>query len=67
MTAFKGLACDGCGSTLTWRVVRGAGHGLTKAGMEQRARNDGWQAPDKIGRHWCANCRTHPKPKRNNT
>lgn len=32
--------------------------------LEQVARDAGWQAPDKIERHWCPACRLTPKPER---
>ncbi len=53
----KSLACEGrCGAALTWDVATGD-RAPTKSDMEQYARNKGWQAPDKAGRHWCLNCR----------
>ena len=54
----KGLSCDGrCGTVIVWNLERGA-PGLTKDSMEQHARNQGWHAPDKLGRHYCLNCRS---------
>jgi hypothetical protein len=26
--------------------------------MEQQARNQGWHAPDRLGRHYCLRCRS---------
>jgi hypothetical protein len=62
----KSLACDGgCGREITWEVPRG-GVSPTKSGMEHEARKRGWNAPDKLGRHWCQSCRktAPPKPRR---
>ena len=55
MSAFRGLKCDGCAATLTWIITPNLS--VTKAGMEQRAREAGWQAPCKDGRHLCPACR----------
>lgn len=56
MSAVRGLRCDGCGDTITWTQPRG-GRFLLKSEQEQVARQRGWQAPDKLGRHLCWNCR----------
>lgn len=51
----KTLRCDGgCGRWMSWE----AKPGLTKAAVEQLARDRGWHAPDKLGRHFCLSCRT---------
>lgn len=51
----KSISCDGrCGASLTWDGLTG----LTRASMEQAARNQGWHAPDRLGQHWCLNCRS---------
>ena len=47
------MVCDGgCGRQLTWegRPVQ--------AQMEQQARDTGWHAPDRTGKHWCLACRS---------
>lgn len=56
MSTMHGLKCNGCGTTITFIRERGQGH-PTKAIMERVARDAGWHAPDKIGRHWCPACR----------
>lgn len=54
----KSLTCDGrCGAVMIWNVERGH-HAPTKSGMEAAARKQGWHAPDRLGGHWCLNCRT---------
>lgn len=57
MGEFRGLVCDGCGTTLTFPVRRAEGIVPTKAIIEQQARNRDWQAPCKDGRHLCPGCR----------
>lgn len=57
MSTLFGLKCDGCGVQLTW-PGRMNGRHATRAQMEQVARYRGWQAPDKLGRHLCWNCRS---------
>lgn len=59
MSTVHGLSCNGCGSTLTVTRERGEGH-PDKATYEKFARSQGWNAPDKLGRHWCQNCRKRP-------
>jgi hypothetical protein len=47
------MACDGgCGRQLTWEGRP------TQAVMEQQARDKGWHAPDRLGQHYCLNCRS---------
>ncbi len=54
----RSLACDGrCGAVIIWNLERGS-RGLTKSFMEKTARAKGWHAPDRLGGHWCLNCRT---------
>lgn len=54
----KSLSCDGrCGAVIIWNVPQGE-RAPTKSAMEQHARDKGWHAPDKIGDHWCLNCRS---------
>lgn len=60
MAEYRVLGCDGCSRHLTWQVTGRSR--ITKAQMEQGARDSGWQAPDKLGRHWCPACRPAPKP-----
>ena len=52
MSILRTLKCDGgCGRELSW-------HGRPpQAVMEQQARNQGWHAPDKLGKHFCLACR----------
>jgi hypothetical protein len=53
MSQIHGIACNRlCGRTITWITERGE-HAPTKADMEKEARSVGWNAPDKMGRHWC--------------
>lgn len=62
----KALTCDGrCGAVIFWDVPRGD-PAPTKSAMEHTARKRGWNAPDKLGRHWCPRCRKSapPKPRR---
>ncbi len=61
MSTVHGLACNGCGDRITFTRKRGQGN-IPKATLEQVARNAGWNAPDKLGRHWCPSCRPSPKP-----
>jgi len=57
MSAIRGLLCNGgCGRSITWARDRGERF-LLKSEMEQEARRRGWQAPDKLGRHLCPQCR----------
>lgn len=56
MSTVHGLACNGCGSAITYTRERGE-QVPTKSILEQVARDMGWNAPDKLGRHWCMNCR----------
>ncbi len=57
MSAIRGLLCSaGCGRSLTWAQERG-GRFLLKSEMEREARRRGWNAPDKLGRHFCPACR----------
>lgn len=57
MSALRGLACNAaCGARLLWSQERG-GRFLLKSEMEKEARHLGWNAPDKMGRHWCPRCR----------
>lgn len=55
MSTFRGLKCDGCGTALTWIITPNLS--VTKAGMQQRAREAGWQSPTKDGRDLCDGCR----------
>lgn len=54
MSQIHGIACnaDGCGATILWATERGQ-KAPTKSGMEQKARDRSWNAPDKLGNHWC--------------
>ena len=53
MSQIHGIACNTlCGRTITWATERGD-RAPTKAMMEQEARNRGWLAPDRLGRHFC--------------
>lgn len=53
----KSLSCDGrCGAVIIWNLARG--DKVTLAAMEQAARDKGWHAPDRLGGHWCLNCRS---------
>lgn len=53
MSMYRVMQCDGaCGRRLTWSGRP------TQAEMEQAARDQGWHAPDRLGRHWCLNCRS---------
>lgn len=55
----KAITCDGrCGAVLIWNLERG--DRVTKTAMEQAARDQGWHAPDRLGRHWCLRCRSTP-------
>lgn len=65
MSTIHGLACNGCGATIMFTRERGGGH-PTKATIEQVARDTGWNAPDKAGRHWCPQCR-RPDGRRKDT
>lgn len=57
MSAIRGLACSaGCGASIVWAQERG-GRFLLKSEMEKEARRRGWNAPDKLGHHWCPGCR----------
>jgi hypothetical protein len=57
MSALRGLICDGgCGRSITWSQSRG-GRFLLKSEQEKEARRRGWNAPDKLGRHYCPSCR----------
>lgn len=56
VSTLHGISCNGCGCTISVTRERGETN-PTKAILEQVARNNGWHAPDKIGRHWCPNCR----------
>jgi len=52
MSTARGLSCNGCRTTHV--TTRGRGERIpTKA---QVARDTGWHAPDKLGRHWCPDC-----------
>lgn len=53
MSLRRVMLCDGaCGRQLTWLGRP------TQAEMEQAARDQGWHAPDRLGRHWCLDCRS---------
>lgn len=56
MSTVRGLACNGCGALMSWVRQRGEGF-PDKQTMERLARVSGWNAPDKIGKHWCPACR----------
>ena len=59
-----GIICNAqCGQSITWAADRG-GKLPTKDVMEQEARNRGWHAPDRLGRHWCPAHRMSPQPTR---
>lgn len=63
MSTVHGIVCNGCSRQITRTRETGESR-PSKQAMEQAARNEGWQAPDKMGRHWCGYCRLTPKPKR---
>lgn len=63
MSTLHGVRCNGCGSQIIFARDRGESI-PTKAMLEQVARNAGWNAPDKLGRHWCPDHRLGPQPKR---
>ena len=53
MSTRRVIVCDGsCGRQLTWDGRP------TLAVMEGQARNTGWHAPDRLGKHWCLDCRS---------
>jgi hypothetical protein len=53
MSQVHGVQCNAlCGASILWATERGE-HAPTKAEMEKEARRRGWNAPDKLGRHWC--------------
>lgn len=53
MSLRRVMACDGgCGRQLTWQGRP------TQAEMESQAREQGWHAPDKLGLHYCLQCRS---------
>lgn len=56
MSTVHGLKCDGCGLKLVFTRTRGEKI-PSKSALEKHARNEGWNAPDKAGRHWCLDCR----------
>lgn len=56
VSTLHGLQCNGCGCRILVSRERGEGH-PTKAVLEQVARKEGWHAPDRLGKHWCSNCR----------
>ncbi len=57
MSQVHSIVCNAlCGRTISWVTERGD-RPPTKAAMEQEARNRGWQAPDRLGRHLCPQCR----------
>lgn len=54
----RAIKCDGrCGAVIIWNVDHGE-KSPTKSLMEQTARNKGWHAPDRLGAHFCLNCRS---------
>lgn len=63
MSTIYGIQCNGCPAHFSWTRERGEGN-PGKSVMEQFARNQGWNAPDKIGNHWCPNCRRKDGRKR---
>jgi hypothetical protein len=62
----RALVCDGCSARLEFGTAQySTGRRYpTIQMMEQRARDQGWNAPDKAGRHWCTRCRRAPRPRR---
>lgn len=52
MSQLHGLSCNRCSRKIIWSTERGD-KAPTKAVMEQEARNLGWFAPDRVGRHFC--------------
>ena len=53
MSTRRVIVCDGpCGRQLTWEGRP------TLALMEGQARAKGWHAPDRLGKHWCLDCRS---------
>lgn len=59
----RGIVCDGCETRLEFGAVATASGRRypTIQMMEQRARDLGWNAPDKLGRHWCTRCRPNDR------
>lgn len=56
MSTVHGLSCNSCRALLIFTSERGI-KAPTKAALERTARDRGWNAPDKMGRHWCPECR----------
>lgn len=57
MSALRGLVCDGgCDRTMIWQQSV-KGRFMSQTAQEKEARRQGWQAPDKLGRHLCWSCR----------
>jgi hypothetical protein len=56
MSTLHGLRCNGCDQQLLFVRERGE-KPPTKSVLEAFARSQGWNAPDKLGRHWCRQCR----------
>lgn len=56
MSTVHGIRCNGCGTAILYARERGERVPM-KSVMEQVARDVGWHAPDKLGRHWCPKCR----------
>lgn len=63
MSTVHGLSCNGCGASITYTRERGE-RVPSKAVLEQVARDTGWNAPDRLGRHWCMNCRGRRIPRK---
>jgi hypothetical protein len=55
VSELKGLICDTCKTTITW--ILKPGDRITKGVIQQKAREEGWQAPCKDGRDLCGDCR----------
>lgn len=65
MSQLHGLKCDGsgCSRQIVWDTATGE-KAPTKSVMEQYARNHGWHAPDRLGQHYCLDCRSRDGARR---
>lgn len=54
MSQMHGISCSasGCRRSSVWTTERGQ-KAPTKSVMEAYLRKLGWNAPDKLGNHWC--------------
>lgn len=56
MSTLHGLRCNGCARQVVFVRERGEA-AVTKSFLENFARKQGWNAPDRLGKHWCPDCR----------